>query len=455
MGRISKIARRSFLIGSAAVAGGVAFGVYQAKRSLPNPLKEHLADGEAAITPFVKIDADAVTLITPRADKGQGTYSIQAYLIAEELDVDPHQCKLDPGPPDQAYYNGVVAADSAPFPAYDHSWMAEQLRSVMSAAGKILAMQVTGGSTSVADMQERLRTAGAVARETLKEAAARRWKVDRSTLKTQDGKVIGPGGKSFAYTELASHAAEIESVSEITLRDPKDWRYLSKRLQRTDVVAKSTGTQMYGIDVRLDGMLYATVRANPGVGGEVESFDASKAEKMRGVHKVLPIKHGVAVIADNTWRAIQAVNAIDIKWGPGPYPATSAELWEKLKASAGEDFLDRVWTDEGDVDTAISQGTELTAEYRAPYLAHAPLEPMNATVKVTDDRVDIWTGTQIPLFVRDHVAAMTGVGDEHVHVHVQAMGGSFGRRLEDTHVLQAAEIAMAFKGTAWRVPRQC
>lgn len=447
MGRVAKIARRTFLIGSAVIAGGVAFGVYQAKRSLPNPLKDDLADGEAAISPFVKIDADTVTLITPRADKGQGTYSIQAYLIAEELDVDPHKCKLDPGPPNQAYYNGIVPADSAPFPAYDQSWMAEQVRGVMAAAGKIMAMQVTGGSTSVADMQLRLRTGGAVARETLKEAAARRWKVERALLKTKDGKVIGPDGQSLAYTELASDAAQIDPITDVTLRDPKEWRYLGKNLQRTDIVAKSTGTQNYGIDVRLEGMLYASVRANPGVGGEVEKFDAAEAEKMRGVKKIIPIKHGLAVIADNTWRAIQAVNAIDIVWGPGPYPATSAELWKKLRASASEEFLDKVWTDDGDVDAAISEGSEITAEYMAPYLAHAPLEPLNATVKVTDDRVDVWTGTQIPLFVRDHVAELTGVDADNVHVHVQAMGGSFGRRLEDTHVIQAAEIAMAVKGT--------
>lgn len=447
MGRIAKIARRTFLIGSATIAGGVAFGIYEAKKPIPNPLLKDLGPGEAAITPFVKIDANAITLITPRADKGQGTYSLQAYLIAEELDVDPHTCKLDPGEPHQAYYNGVAAADNAPFPGYDHGWVPEHVRSILSGVGKIMSLQLTGGSTTTPDMQERLRMAGAVARETLKQVAARKWNVDRKNLQTRDGKVIGPGGKEIAYTDLAADAAKIEPVLDVTLRDPKDWRYLGKKVQRTDVVAKSTGTQTYGIDFRIDGMVYATVRANPGLGGDIKKFDASKAAKMRGVKKILPIKHGIAVVADNTWRAIQATNAIDIEWGPGPYPANTAQMWDALKASATDEFKDSRFRDNGDVSAGLKDGTVITGEYRAPYLAHAPLEPMNATVMVADNRVDVWTGTQIPAFVRDHVAKMTGVDAGNVHVHVFAMGGSFGRRLEDTYVLQTTEIAMAMKGT--------
>ncbi|MFV0367514.1 MAG: xanthine dehydrogenase family protein molybdopterin-binding subunit, partial [Hyphomicrobiaceae bacterium] len=350
MAKIATIARRTFLIGSALVAGGVAFGVYEAKKAIPNPLLDDIDEGEAAITPFVKIDSTGVTLITPRADKGQGTYSMQAYLIAEELDIDPHNCKLDPGEPNKAYYNGVATADNAPFPAYDHGWIPDHLRSILSSVGKIIAFQITGGSTSIADMHERLLTAGAVARETLKEAAARRWKVDRSSLKTEDGKVIGPDGKTLAYTELAKDAANITPVADVALRDPKGWRYLGKKVQRTDIVAKSTGTQIFGIDAKVDGMVHATVRANPGLGGDVKKFDASKAEKMRGVKKVLPIKHGVAVVADNTWRAIQAANAIEIEWGPGPYPADTGKMWDALKSSATDEFLDKRWRDDGDVD---------------------------------------------------------------------------------------------------------
>ena len=447
MSRVGTIARRTFLLGSAAIVGGVAFGYYLAHKAIPNPLLADLKDGEAAITPFVKIDASGVTLITPHADVGQGTTSLQAHLIAEELDVDPKKVKLSPGEPAQAYYNSDALGDAAPFPAFEHSWMGDQVRGVLSGITRIMGIQMTGGSTTARNTYHRLRHAGAVARETLKEAAAKKLGVPRSELKTADGYVIAPDGKKIAYTELAADAAKISPVLDVTLRDPKEWRYLGKRIERTDIVAKSTGTQNYGIDVRMEGMLHATVRANPGIGGKMVKFDASKAEKMRGVKKIVPIAHGVAVIADNTWRAFQAVAAIDIEWGPGPYPATSQELWDKIKASRTDKFRDSRVRDDGNVETALAQGDVIQAEYRVPYLAHGALEPMNAVVKVTDDRIDIWTGTQVAAFIPAHAAKITGMDASKVHVHGQMIGGAFGRRLEDDAVIQAVEIAMAMKGT--------
>lgn len=447
MSRVGTIARRTFLIGSAAIAGGVAFGYYLAHKAVQNPLLAELKDGEAAITPFVKIDANGVTLITPHADVGQGTVSLQAHLIAEELDIDPKTVKLSPGEPAQAYYNSEALGDAAPFPAYDHSWAGQQVRDVLGGVARIMGIQLTGGSTTARNTYHRLRHAGAVARETLKEAAAVKLGVSRSDLKTSEGHVIAPDGNKVAYTELAVDAAKISPVKDVSLRDPKEWRYLGKRIERTDIVAKSTGTQIYGIDVRMDGMAHATVRANPGIGGKVVKFDATKAEKMRGVKKIVPISHGVGVIADNTWRAFQAAAAIDIEWGPGPYPATSQELWDKIKASRTEKFRDSRVRDDGDVESALADGNVISAEYRVPYLAHGALEPMNAVVKVTDDSVEIWTGTQIPGFVRDHAAKLTGIDASRIKVHAQMAGGSFGRRLEDTAVMQAVEIAMAMKGT--------
>lgn len=447
MSRVGTIARRTFLIGSAAVAGGVAFGYYLAHKAIPNPLLADLKDGEAAITPFVKIDGNGVTLITPHADKGQGTTSLQAYLIAEELDVDPLKVKLSAGEPAQAYYNGQVGVEMAPFPAYEHTWLEGQVRGALEGVARIMGLQMTGGSTTARNVYHRLSHAGAVARETLKETAALRLGVPRAELKTADGQVVAPDGRKIAYTELAAAAARLAPVTNVTLREPKDWRYIGKRILRTDIVAKSTGTQTYGIDVRMDGMLHATVRANPGVGGKVVQFDAAKAEKMRGVKKIIPIAHGVAVIADNTWRAFKAAEIINIEWGPGPYPATSRELWQKMEASRTEKFRDSRARDNGDVESALREGGVIKAEYRLPYLAHGALEPMNAVVKVTNDRIDIWTGTQIPSFVRDHAAKLTGIDASKIHVHAQMIGGSFGRRLEDTAVMQAVEIAMAMKGT--------
>lgn len=449
MSRAGTIARRTFLIGSAAIAGGVAFGTYLYKRPIPNPLSRDLAEGEAAITPFVKINADGITLITPRADKGQGAYSMQANLIAEELDIDPASATITPGLPGPAYYNAAVLGESLPFPSYDQSDTAQAARGFLDVPAKLLSIQITGGSSTVPDMFDRLRTAGAVARETLKEAAARRTGTPRGDLTTQDGHVILPDGTRIAYTDLAAEAAQIDPIEDVTLRDPKDWKRLGKPgMQRTDMVAKCTGTEIYGIDGKVEGMVFASVCANPGIGGEILGYDASEAEKMPGVQKIVPVKHGIAVIASNTWYAIQAAQAVNCKWGPGPYPASSDALWAAIDAAVdNEDNFDHRQRNDGDVEAALETGEVLTAEYRVPYLAHAPMEPMNAIVRVTDDLCEIWTGTQIPLFVRDKAAQITGLDADKVRVYVQSMGGSFGHKLEMTHVEQAVEIAMAVPGT--------
>ncbi|PIB24110.1 isoquinoline 1-oxidoreductase [Amylibacter kogurei] len=448
MGRIGNIARRTFLIGSAAVAGGVAFGTYAYKKPTDNPLLDHLGDGENAITPYVRIDAEGITLITPRADFGQGGYSTQAMLIAEELDVDPNTVRLDPGPPSAAYYNGAVMEEASPFPAYNTDPIAERARSFMHVPAKLLGLQITGGSSTVPDTFVKLRSAGCVARETLKQAAAQMAGVERSALKTQNGQVILPDGKTLGYVELAPLAATLDPVMDVPLRDESTWKYIRKNTtKRVDMIARCTGTFDYGIDLAFDDMVYASVRANPGIGGGVKSYDANAAQSMRGVQKIVPITSGVGVIADNTWRAMQAVNAIDITWDAPDYPASSDEIWQVLENAISDEYQDTRNRDDGDVETALADGDVLEAQYRIPFLAHAPLEPMNAIVKVSDDKCEIWTGTQIPGFVKDHAAKMTGLDADQVFVYTQPMGGSFGRRLEDTYVLQTIELAMAVKGT--------
>ena len=224
MGRAKTIARRTFLIGSAAIAGGVAFGAYIDRRPAPNPLLDDLAEGEAGITPYVRIDADGVTLITPHTDLGQGAYSMQAALIAEELDIELDQVKVDPGRPSPAYYNTALAEESAPFRSTDHSMIAESTRGVIDVLIKFLGMQMTGGSTSVPDSFEKLRKAGAVARETLKAAASQQSGVPVAELKTGKGAVQRPDGSRLTYVELAPIAASIRPVTQATLRDPTEWR---------------------------------------------------------------------------------------------------------------------------------------------------------------------------------------------------------------------------------------
>src|SRR5215510_14617155 len=224
MGRIGTIARRAFLIGSAAIAGGVAFGAYAYKKAIPNPLLDEVAAGEAAITPYVKIDAKGVTLITPRADVGQGTSSVQAYLLAEELDVDPHQVRLDPGRPSKAYHNAKVLEESFPIPATNDGDVARTVRVTSDFPARLIGLQITGGSSTVPDSFEKLRMAGAVARETLKEAASRKSGVARRELNTRDGTVVLPDGTTIPYPALASIATTIPPVTDVALRPESEWR---------------------------------------------------------------------------------------------------------------------------------------------------------------------------------------------------------------------------------------
>ena len=443
MGRVRTITRRSLLIGSAAVLGGVVFGAVMYTIPHRNPLQGDKQEGQAAITPYVLITPDGITLITPRADKGQGAYSVQAALIAEELDVRLDQINTDPGTPAPAYYNTALASDLLPFRSTNTNYLTELARSIADAPVKLLGIQITGGSTTVPDGYEKLRWAGATARETLKAAAAQQTGLPVAQLTTRDAEVILPDGTAISYVSLASRAANIDPVKVDALRDPSEWRLIGKPMQRIDITAKSTGRQDYGIDVRLPGMLHAAVRLNPRR-GPVNRYDATQAEAMRGVKAIIPVTGGIGVIADNSWRAMQAAQAIKADWGPAPYPAEMVEHWQALAESFTEDHLDSQYLDQGDV---TATDTPIIAEYRAPYLAHAPLEPINATVLVADTRIDIWTGTQIPRFIQANISALTGFDPDDIHVHAQMIGGSFGHRLEDQVVRHATEIAMQMRGT--------
>lgn len=447
MGRVKTIARRTFLIGSAAIIGGVAFGTYMARRPHDNPLLTDLKDGEAAFNPFVKITSEKITLITPHSDLGQGARHIQALLIAEELDVEPDQVTTDFGQPSPAYYNTAFADEGAPFMSRDHSTTAETARTVVGYLVKMLGVQGTGGSTSVPDSYDKLRMAGATARETLKRAAAQKSGIPVDQLATANGAVQLPDGTSLSYTDLAAIAATIEPPRNVALRDPSQWRFLGKETQRLDIVEKSTGVATYGIDLKMDGMAYAAVRFNPRQGGPINGYDASVAEAMRGVSQILDVTDGIAVVADNTWRAFQAVEAIDVDWGAAPYPPEQAEHWKILSESFTDDFLDREWRHDGDIPAALESAEVTQVEYRAPYVAHAPLEPLNAVALITDDKAEIWSAHQMPRFLQMEVAKITGHDADQVIFHNQYGGGSFGHRLEFENIKYAAEIGNQMRGT--------
>lgn len=450
MPKIATIARRTFVIGTAAVAGGFVVGTVAYKWPRRNPLLDELGENEAALNPYVRIDANGITITTPRVELGQGAYSVQAMLVAEELDVAWGGFAVDPGPPSAVYYNAHLLNEGVPFAATDEGAVARGARHMGGVMAKLLGLQITGGSSTVPDGYDRLRRAGAVARAMLLEAASQRTGIAVAELTTDNGAVVTPDGTRIAYTTLAAEAAAVKAPRNVTLKDSSAWRYLGKPIQRLDIVAKSTGTAQYGIDLRLPGMVYATVRTNPRHGGAMLSVDESPAKMVRGVIKVVPVKHGVGVIADNTWRAFKAASLLQPVWGPAPYPATQDALWALAAESFSEDRRDSRTKDEGDVEAVLAAGTAastvIAAEYRVPFLAHAPLEPMTATARFAEGKLEIWTATQVPRFAERIAAKLAGIKRKDVTLHVLQAGGSFGRRLENDYVEQAVELALAHPG---------
>ncbi|MFD1509057.1 xanthine dehydrogenase family protein molybdopterin-binding subunit [Lacimonas salitolerans] len=442
MASIGKIARRTFLIGSAAIVGGAAFGAWYVGRPAANPLRP--GAGEAALTPFVMITQDGVTLITPRAEMGQGTQTTLAALIAEELDVAWQDIRIMHGPPAAAYYNGALMGEAIPGKGYDQSDFMHGLAETIGKVGKVFEMQVTGGSTAMKDGFDRLRIAGATAREALKSAAAARLDVDVAQLRTENGAVIATDGTAIPYADLATEAAQVD-LRAPDLRDPSEWKYLGQSMPRLDMVEKATGTATFGIDVRPEGLMFAALRINPRRAGMV-SFDASAAETMPGVERVVDLGTGIAVVGRNTWLAQQAADAVEIEWEAAPYPADTAAIFDRI-AAAFDTGANSTMRNDGDADTLPQGATDVTANYSLPYLAHATMEPMNATAHFTGDTLTVWCGNQAPTFTRDHCARAAGLDPDKVEVITTYLGGGFGRRGEMDFSTYAAQLAVAMQGT--------
>ncbi|MDQ2065339.1 molybdopterin-dependent oxidoreductase [Xinfangfangia sp. CPCC 101601] len=434
MGRAGKIARRSFLIGSAALVGGVAFGWYQYRKELPNPLQ---GQGLGALTPYVLIDASGVTVIAPRAEMGQGTHTTLAALVAEELDLDWSAVRVLHGPPAQAYYNGSLLREGVPFAPLDQGWLAETARDAMDVPARFLGLQVTGGSTSIPDGFEKMRLAGAVARLALIRAAARRSGLVEADLRTEGGRVLLPDGASLSYAELAVEAAAVELPDPPELRPSNAWKLLGKSLPRTDMAAKSDGSARYACDVRLPGMVFATVRRNPAPGAALLRFDAKEALAFPGGRDVLPLENGFAAVAESSWAAMQALDLVQVEWAAPDVAVDEALIAADLRAAL----------DGAPEATAREQGEisapEFEAEYSVPHQAHATMEPMGAAAWLQDGRLQLWAGTQFPTMALAEAAKAAGVAPDAVEFHTEFMGGGFGRRAEMDFIRQAASLAKA------------
>ncbi len=449
MGRAARIARRGFLIGSAAIAGGVAFGIYRLRQMPPNPLTA--GPGEAVLNPHIVITPDAITVITPRAEMGQGNQTTLAALAAEELDAPWHMIRAEHGPPGAIYANQALLAGGPRLDGSAPSGLFGALKAeLLQDLPRLMGLQVTGGSTAMRDGFVRMRLAGAAARAVLVQAAARRWGLPADSLTTRNAAVHAPDGRSLPYGALAAEAARIAPPQEPPLKPRKDWRLIGRDLDRLDMEAKVTGRARFGIDTVAEGMLFATVRISPRLGASMARFDASRAEAMPDVRKVVDLGTGIAVIATNTWLAMQAAEAVEIEWNEAPYPLETEQIFARIE-QAFEAPENAALRDDGDAPGLLDKAPEadvITAEYRVPWLAHTTMEPMNATALFTGDSLTLWVGNQAPILVRDKAARAVGLDPERVTVHTPFLGGGFGRRVEPDAAILAARVAAAMPGVA-------
>ena len=404
--------RRSFLKTSAAATGGLLMAV-----NLPGTLGQAMAAGTVS-TPnaWVHIaDDNTISILVAHSEMGQGVYTSMPMLVAEELNVDLSQVKVVDAPPGAAYVNALLGA------------------------------QITGGSTSVRAGWEKLRVAGAQVREMLVSAAAAEWNVDRAQVKADKGMLMGPNGKKATYGAMAAAASKLPVPEKPAIKDPKDFRIVGKRTKRLDTPAKTNGTAEFGIDVKLPGMVYATIVQCPVIGGKVKSFESAQAKSMPGVQAVVQVSDGVAVVADSWWRAKKAAEKLTIQWDEGAVASISdASMLEGNRAAAKSGKVIPIIAPKGDVANAIKGATKvLEAEYISPMQSHSPLEPMNFTAHVQGNKALLIGPTQFQQGAQGAVAGALGLKPEDITLKTTFLGGGFGRRLELDFIVQAAEISKA------------
>ncbi len=412
---MTTLSRRGFLRSSLLSGAGLVIAFYVPRKGRAAALEK-----KAAVDPnaFVRIAPDdSVTVILAHSEMGQGIWTTLAMLIAEELECDWSKIRVEHAP----------AA-----PAYVHT---------------AFGIQMTGGSTTTWSEFDRYRTVGAMARDMLVRAAAAKWKVSPSSLRTENGFVVR-GANKLSYGKLAEAAQKLSPPSSVKLKEKKEWKLIGRPMKRLDTPEKITGKAQFGIDVQVPGMRTALIARSPVFGGKVKSFDAAKAKQVPGVEQVVQVPSGVAVVASNFWSAKVGRDALRIEWDLGP----GAELGsEKLLASyrAQARTGGAVAAEKGDAEAALAAAPKrIEAEYDVPYLAHAPMEPLNCTVRLEGGRCEIWTGTQFQTIEKMTAAQIAGVPPENVVIHTPFLGGGFGRRAnpfadfvsEGVHVAKAAGV---------------
>ena len=413
----NNLSRRRFLQIGAVAGGGLMLSLH-----LPSANGDAEAAGADRFAPnaFIRIGSDGQIVLTmPYVEMGQGTYTSIPMLIAEELEVDLKQVRLEHAPPNEKLYGNPLLG----------------------------GIQATGNSNAVRASWQPLRQAGATARTMLVAAAAKRWNVDPASCRAQSGEVLhAPTGRRAKYGALAADAARVPVPERVALKRPEDFKLIGTPAKRLDTPAKVNGTAIYGIDVRPPGVKIATLAQSPVFGGRVKRVDDAAAKAVKGVRQIVQLDDAVAVVADHMGAAKKGLAALKIEWDDGPYAKlntddVAGEL-EKATLNAGA-----VAQNIGDVDAAMASAvTKVEATYHVPFLAHATMEPMNCTVHVRKDGCEIWVGSQAVARVQAAAAKTTGLPLDKVVVHNHLIGGGFGRRLEADGAARAVQIAQHVDG---------
>ncbi|WP_438503688.1 molybdopterin cofactor-binding domain-containing protein [Desertibaculum subflavum] len=411
----STVSRRGFLAASAATAGAFSLGFHI-------PFAQAQGADVPEINAWVVIKPDETVVIRiARSEMGQGTLTGLAQLVAEELECDWSKVTTEYPTPGQNLARQRVWRNFS-----------------------------TGGSRGIRESHDYVRRGGAAAREMLIRAAAEDWKVAPGECRAASGTIThGASGRSTTYGKVAAAAAKLEPPAEVALKDPKDWKIAGKPVQRLDTADKLTGKQVYGVDLKLPGMLNAAIKACPVFGGKVKSFDAAAVQSMPGVKKVVPVgDNAVAVVADTWWRAKVALDALPIVWDEGAHAkASSADTAAMLKEglTAEQAF---VANQTGDVKAALAGAAKrIEAVYGYPHQNHATMEPMNATAKWTADRCEVWTPTQNGESALAATAEASGLPAAKCEVYKIHLGGGFGRRGMTDWIRQVVAIAKEMPGT--------
>ncbi|MCW5746813.1 MAG: xanthine dehydrogenase family protein molybdopterin-binding subunit [Alphaproteobacteria bacterium] len=451
-----RLTRRKLIVGGTLGAGALVVGYWFAheRDRLGDRTMFAAGSGEVALNGWVKIARDGgIVVAVPRAEMGQGVHTTLAQLVADEMDARWSDVRVEDPPESGVYRNVEILLDGLPFSPEQTGMVVDGAHWVGRKLMGVLGVVATGGSTSTRDAWEPMRLAGASARELLLRAAARKFGLPQGELSTAEGEVRGRDGRPLArYGDLLAAIGELAPLADVPLKTPSAFKIIGTSAPRLDVAHKVNGKAVFGTDVRPPGLLYAAVKNCPTFGGSLKSVTPPAGALPRGVKKIVELPDAVAVVADSWWRAQKLLDdGLRIVWEDGPNAKVDSEtLWREYESQArsGARKESRV---NGDAGLLGRNPQRLEAVYRAPYLAHATMEPMNCTAKLDDTGLEIWMPNQSPSLMRYVAAKAADLPQAKVTVHTTLLGGGFGRRAEVDLVRQAVAVARAVRGSPVQV----